>query len=100
VLLESPIAWAATAGKSTPPTAGWPCAPYLESVIARVEKHPKIKVLKNAELKTAVGSVGSFVSEVRVNGEERAVTYGVAVVATGGRESRPEEYLYGEDRGS
>jgi len=30
-----------------------------------VEKHPKIKVLKNAELKTAVGSVGSFVSEVR-----------------------------------
>jgi heterodisulfide reductase subunit A len=71
--------------------------PYLESVIERVEKHPKIKVLKNAELKTAVGSVGSFVSEVRVNGEERAVTYGVAVVATGGKESRPEEYLYGED---
>jgi len=71
--------------------------PYLESVIERVEKHPKIKVLKNAELKTAVGSVGSFVSEVRVDGEERAVTYGVAVVATGGKESRPEEYLYSED---
>jgi heterodisulfide reductase subunit A len=71
--------------------------PYLESVIARVERHPKIKVLKNAELKSAVGSVGSFVSAVRVDGEERAVTYGVAVIATGGRESRPEEYLYGED---
>jgi len=71
--------------------------PYLESVIATVEKHPNIKVLKNAELQTAVGSVGSFVSSVRVNGEERAVTYGVAVIATGGKESRPEEYLYGED---
>jgi heterodisulfide reductase subunit A len=76
---------------------GMAVRPYLEQVIARVETHPKIKVLKNAELKTAVGSVGSFVSEVRVDGEERAVTYGVAVVATGGKESRPEEYLYGED---
>jgi heterodisulfide reductase subunit A len=71
--------------------------PYLESVIERVQTHPKIKVLTNAELKTAVGSVGSFVSQVLVDGEERAVTYGAAVVATGGRESRPEEYLYGDD---
>ena len=71
--------------------------PFLEGVIERVEHHPKIKVLKNAELKTAVGSVGSFVSAVRVDGAERAVTYGVAVIATGGRESRPEEYLYGQD---
>jgi heterodisulfide reductase subunit A len=71
--------------------------PYLEHLIERVEKHPKVKVLKNAELQTAVGSVGSFVSQVRVDGEERAVTYGVAVIATGGKESRPEEYLYGED---
>jgi heterodisulfide reductase subunit A len=71
--------------------------PFLEGVIEQVESHPKIKVLKNAELKTAVGSVGSFVSSVRVDGEDRAVTYGVAVIATGGRESRPDEYLYGED---
>jgi heterodisulfide reductase subunit A len=71
--------------------------PFLEGVIERVEHHPKIKVLKNAEIKTAVGSVGSFVSAVRVDGEERAVTYGAAVIATGGRESRPQEYLYGQD---
>ncbi|MCU0593775.1 MAG: FAD-dependent oxidoreductase, partial [Desulfobacterales bacterium] len=71
--------------------------PFLEGLIERVEGHSKIKVLKKAELKTAVGSVGSFVSAVRVDGEERAVTYGVAVIATGGKESRPEEYLYGED---
>lgn len=54
-------------------------------------------MLKNAQLKTAVGSVGSFVSEIQVNGDPRAVTYGVAVLATGGRESRPDEYLYGKD---
>ena len=97
VLLEKSDRLGGNGWKVNTTDRGLAVRPYLESVIARVEKHPKIKVLKNAELKTAVGSVGSFVSEVRVDGEERAVTYGVAVVATGGKESRPEEYLYGED---
>jgi heterodisulfide reductase subunit A len=97
VLLEKSDRLGGNGWKVNTTDRGLAVRPYLESVIARVEKHPKIKVLKNAELKTAVGSVGSFVSEVRVNGEERAVTYGVAVVATGGKESRPKEYLYGED---
>jgi heterodisulfide reductase subunit A len=97
VLLEKSDRLGGNGWKVNTTDRGLAVRPYLENVIARVETHPKIKVLKNAELKTAVGSVGSFVSEVRVDGEERAVTYGVAVVATGGKESRPEEYLYGED---
>jgi heterodisulfide reductase subunit A2 len=97
VLLEKSERLGGNGWKVNTTDRGLAVRPYLESLIARVENHPKIKVLKNAELKTAVGSVGSFVSEVRVDGEERAVTYGVAVVATGGKESRPEAYLYGED---
>ncbi len=71
--------------------------PVLGAMIDRVAHHPKIKVLTDAALETAVGSVGNFVSKVKVGGESRAVSYGVAVVATGARESRPDEYLYGED---
>jgi heterodisulfide reductase subunit A2 len=71
--------------------------PVLEALIARVEGHQQIKVLKKARLLTAVGSVGNFVSKVAVDGETRAVTYGVAVIATGAAEARPEEYLYGQD---
>jgi heterodisulfide reductase subunit A len=76
---------------------GEPIRPVVEALVERVEGHAKIRVLKKAQLLTAVGSVGNFVSKIEVNGETRAVTYGVAVVATGARESRPEEYLYGED---
>jgi heterodisulfide reductase subunit A len=97
VLLEKSERLGGNAWKVNTTDRGLAVRPFLENVIARVENHPRIKVLKNAELKSAVGSVGSFVSAVQVDGEERAVTYGVAVVATGGRESRPDEYLYGED---
>ena len=74
-----------------------PVGPWLEGLIQQVQRHERIKVLTNARLKTAVGSVGSFVSEIEVNGETRAVTYGAAVLATGASESRTDEYLYGQD---
>ena len=48
-------------------------------------------------LKTVTGSVGNFASEVEVNGVPRPVSYGIAVLATGARELKPTEYLYGED---
>ncbi len=72
--------------------------PMVDNLVERVEDHPKIKVLKNARLKTAMGSVGNFVSKIEVDGQDRAVTYGVAVLATGAREASPDEYLYGEDQ--
>jgi heterodisulfide reductase subunit A len=97
VLLEKSDRLGGNAWKVNTTDQGEAIRPYLESLIQKVEQHPNIKVLKNAQLKTAVGSVGSFVSEIQVNGDPRAVTYGVAVLATGGRESRPDEYLYGED---
>ena len=72
--------------------------PWLADLIARVENHPRIDVLKNAVLKTVNGSVGNFTSEVEVNGARVPVEYGIAVLATGGREFVPGEYLYGQDR--
>jgi heterodisulfide reductase subunit A len=76
---------------------GEPIQPMLAAMIARVEGHPGIQVLKNARLKTAVGSVGHFVSQIEVGAETRAVTYGAAVIATGAGETVPEEYLFGQD---
>jgi heterodisulfide reductase subunit A len=72
--------------------------PWLADLIARVENHPQVEVLKNAILKTVSGSVGNFSSEVEVNGVLAPVKYGIAVLATGARELQPTEYLYGEDR--
>ena len=71
--------------------------PGLSDLIARVENHPRVNVLKNASLKTVTGSVGNFASEVEVNGALVPVAYGIAVLATGAQELKPTEYLYGED---
>jgi heterodisulfide reductase subunit A2 len=71
--------------------------PIVDKLIEQVETHPKIKLFKNAQLTTATGSVGNFVSKIDVNGETKAVKYGVAVLATGAREATPDEYLYGQD---
>jgi heterodisulfide reductase subunit A2 len=71
--------------------------PMLKTLIDQVENHPRITLFKNAQLKTATGSVGNFVSKIDVDGQTRAVVYGVAVLATGAREAKPDEYLYNED---
>jgi heterodisulfide reductase subunit A len=71
--------------------------PMLHDLIAKVENHPRIQVWKNATLKSVDGSVGNFRSDVEVAGEVKSIAYGVAVLATGARERKPEEYLYGED---
>ena len=71
--------------------------PTLEKIIDRVENHEKIEVIKNAALLSVSGSVGSFSSEIETNGRKISVKYGAAVVAVGAKESRPAEYMYGED---
>ncbi len=96
VLLESTGRLGGNAWRLTDTDTGAPIRPMLEDLIRQVEGHPEIRVMKNARLKTAVGSVGNFVSQIEVDGQTLAVTYGAAVVAVGAREAVPEEYGYGE----
>ncbi len=70
---------------------------WLEELIRRVETHPKITVYKKSTLLRASGSVGNFQGVIDENGTERTIRFGAAVIATGARESEPEEYLYGKD---
>jgi heterodisulfide reductase subunit A len=69
----------------------------VSSMIEAVQTHSNIDVLKNATIKTAGGSVGNFSSTIDVDGRRRDIEYGIAVMATGGKESTPDEYLYGQD---
>jgi len=77
---------------------GEPVRPMLESLIQKIEGHGNIRVLTSATLQSLSGSVGNFRSAVVAGGEEQEISYGVAVIATGGREATPTEYLYGIDR--
>jgi len=71
--------------------------PWLKAQIDRVENHPKIEVIKNAELKSVKGSIGNFEAEVKVGGDIRNINFGAAIVCVGASEYKPNEYLYGQD---
>jgi len=70
--------------------------PFLEDLVDQVENRPRIKVLKNTQVKTFAGHVGRFRSTLVGPEGEQEIEYGAAIIATGGQEYRPTEYLYGQ----
>ncbi|NHM25495.1 CoB--CoM heterodisulfide reductase iron-sulfur subunit A family protein [Desulfofundulus sp. TPOSR] len=67
--------------------------PFLNDLVAKVMSHPNIEVYTGTEVQTVAGYVGNFVTTL-ADGKE--LQHGVAVIATGGEEYKPTEYLYGE----
>ncbi|MBM4295726.1 MAG: CoB--CoM heterodisulfide reductase iron-sulfur subunit A family protein [Deltaproteobacteria bacterium] len=74
---------------------GYQVQPYLEYLIDQVENRPRIKVLKNTRVKSFSGHVGKFRSTLVGPEGEQEIDYGAAIIATGGLEYQPTEYLYG-----
>lgn len=72
---------------------------YLCGLIERVEQNPSIEVITNAHIDEVSGYVGNFTTGVSIaSGQDRReLKHGVIIVATGGEELKPKEYLYGED---
>jgi len=73
----------------------------LQELVARVEEATLVHIHRSAEIEHLSGSVGDY--RVRIacadQDEEREhldLQCGAILVATGGREYRPEEYLYGQ----
>ena len=71
-------------------------AQYVEDLIQEVEKQPLITVLKEAQVVSITGSCGAYTSSISVNNQSQTISHGVVVVATGGQEHIPAEYLYGQ----
>jgi heterodisulfide reductase subunit A len=70
----------------------------LAGIAADVRNQKNIHVHADTTLKALEGFVGNFKSKlVSGAGVETAVEHGVAVIATGASERRPDEYRYGED---
>jgi len=69
----------------------------LSQLVQEVEQDDRIDVHLDTELTSVEGFVGNFRSLLSVSGAETTVEHGVAVIATGAQEIRPNEYLYGED---
>ncbi len=71
---------------------------FLGDLVASVEGHPSITVYKSAEVSRVQGFVGNFASELKLEDDTRVeIRHGVAILATGGNEYKPAEYLYGQN---
>ncbi|MDT8285397.1 MAG: 4Fe-4S binding protein, partial [Thermovirgaceae bacterium] len=73
--------------------------PYLEELVGKVEDHPKVQVFLESTVKDTSGIIGNFTTTVvSENGKGRTtvVEHGATILATGGKEYKPTEYLYGE----
>ena len=69
----------------------------LADLVKKVQTHDKIELLTGAEVIGFGGYKGNFTTKVKIGEEEKDIEHGVVVVATGGHEYRPKEFLYGED---
>lgn len=72
-------------------------AKYVADLIEQVETNPLITIYKEAEVVAVKGACGNFSTTVSHGGREVEVSHGVAIVATGGDEYKPSEYLYGQN---
>jgi heterodisulfide reductase subunit A len=66
----------------------------LKETIEKVQNNDKIKLHLGTTVKSIEGFMGNFTSELS---DETKIEHGVVIVATGGLEYKPTEYLYGQD---
>jgi heterodisulfide reductase subunit A-like polyferredoxin len=77
-------------------------APYLLNLIQRIKDNPLIQVFLETSVKDTTGFIGNFTTTLApMNGKDSpaVIEHGVAILATGGQEHKPQEYLYGEHPG-
>jgi heterodisulfide reductase subunit A-like polyferredoxin len=69
----------------------------LAALTVQVENEPRIKIYRESEVTRLSGFLGNYSTEiVNVRGEKTQIEHGVTIIATGGAEYRPQEYLYGQ----
>ena len=71
----------------------------LRHLVERIQEADQIHLLTETNIKSMEGSIGNFKTVVTNNGDSREIEHGVVVVATGAKEYKPEEYLYGQNKG-
>jgi heterodisulfide reductase subunit A-like polyferredoxin len=78
---------------------GEPIGPYVQALIEKVRDHERIKIFMNAEVIETSGILGNFTSILGIGGESvttQTVDHGVTIIATGGVEHQPDDFMYGK----
>jgi heterodisulfide reductase subunit A len=72
---------------------------YVQDLITRVSENRLIRVYTNSDIVEATGYIGNFTIKIAVdpNQELHELKHGAVIIASGGEEYKPTEYLYGQD---
>ena len=70
----------------------------LNRMIAEVEADPNIDIYTGAQIVKADGFVGNFKTTIQMGDRTEELTHGVAIIASGASELKPDQYLYGRDQ--
>ncbi len=68
---------------------------YLKNLIESVKEDKNIEVILNAEIERVEGFVGNY--KTYIKGMDKPIEHGGVIIATGAREYKPKEFMYGED---
>jgi heterodisulfide reductase subunit A len=72
--------------------------PFLEKLVQRVNSNERITVHFNSKVQDVQGFIGNFKTKISCNGGEPVdIEHGVAVIAVGASEWKPDVYGYGTD---
>ncbi|OQY24741.1 MAG: hypothetical protein B6I35_00810 [Anaerolineaceae bacterium 4572_32.2] len=69
----------------------------LSALIEQVEGKERVHIYKEAQVEAVSGGVGQYQTTVALPDGKETLEHGAIIVATGGREVAPTEYLYGQD---
>ncbi|MGW8321586.1 MAG: CoB--CoM heterodisulfide reductase iron-sulfur subunit A family protein, partial [Thermodesulfobacteriota bacterium] len=71
---------------------------FYRDMVERVRNHPSIELFTEAELVDHAGSKGTYTTGIAVGPQKeyRSLEHGIIILATGGEEWQPDEYLHGE----
>jgi heterodisulfide reductase subunit A len=67
----------------------------LAQMVDTITKHKNIQAFVGDEIEYIEGYVGNF--QTKVKSRDEPIEHGVVILATGGEEYKPKEYLYGDD---
>ena len=72
--------------------------PFLLFLIEKTKNHKNIRLFLNTEIKDITGYIGNFKTNLTDDkGKGKEIEHGVVIVASGGSEYKPTEYLYGQN---
>ena len=72
-------------------------AQNVKALVQEADDHPMIDVLTQTIVSSTSGFIGNFKTTIVTQGKEQGIDHGAIIVATGAKESKPTEYLYGKD---